>query len=75
MRTSTIEQVVGLLNATLKGIRLTTGESATEEAARLIMQGILISINSKRVADEFIDYCFENYTINLHNSKTNNNKN
>ena len=59
------KQVIGLLNTTLKGIRITTGEAATEEAARLIMQGILISIDSKRVADEFIDYCFENYTIQL----------
>lgn len=59
------KQVIGLLNYTLKGISLTTGENATEEATRLIMQGILISINSKKVADEFIDYCFENYTIQL----------
>lgn len=59
------KQIIGLLNTTLKGIKLTTGESATEEAARLIMKGVLISINSKRVANEFIDYCFKNYTIQL----------
>lgn len=63
MKTS--KQVIGLLNTTLKGIRLTTGETTTKEAARLIMQGILISISSKKVADEFIDYCFENYAIQL----------
>lgn len=59
------KQIIGLLNTTLKGIRITTGESATKESARLIMMGILLSITSKRVADEFIDYCFENYTIQL----------
>ena len=59
------KQVIGLLNTTLKGIRLTTGEHSSKEAAQFIMQGILISINSKRVADEFIDYCFKNYTIQL----------
>jgi hypothetical protein len=59
------KQVIGLLNTTLKGIRITNGENATEESARLIMQGILISISSKKVADEFIDYCFDNYTIKL----------
>lgn len=55
----------GLLNTTLKGIRLTTGENVTEESAELIMQGILTSITSKKIADEFIDYCFEHYTIQL----------
>ena len=59
------KQVIGLLNTTLKGIRITTGEEVTEDAARFIMMGILISINSKRVGDEFIDYCFDNYTIKL----------
>lgn len=58
-------QIVGLLNTTLKAIRLTTKEDVTEDNARLIMQGILNSIPSKKVADYFIDYCMENYTIQI----------
>ena len=50
-------QIVGLLNETLKGIKLITGEEVTEDSARLIMQGILNSIPSKKVTDYFIDYC------------------
>ena len=59
------KRLFGLLNTTLKHIKLITGESVTEDNARLIMEGILHSIPSKKVAGKYIDYCFENYTIQL----------
>lgn len=57
--------IIGFLNTTLKGIRITTGETATKESAELIAKGILLSIGSKKVADEFISYVEENYEIFL----------
>lgn len=59
------KQLAGLLNTTLKGVRIVTGEPASEESARLIMQGILKSIPTKKAADSFIDYCMQNYTIQI----------
>ena len=58
------KQVIGLLNSTLKGIRITTGE-CSEESATLVARGILSSIKDKSVKGAFIDYVFSNYTILL----------
>ena len=57
--------IIGFLNTTLKGIRITTGETASLESAELIAKGILMSITKKSVADEFISYVKENYQIDL----------
>ena len=57
--------IIGFLNTTLKGVRITTGETATKESAELIAKGILLSISKKSVADDFIAYVKEHYEIEL----------
>lgn len=59
------KKVRGLLNTTLKGIRIATGKTCTYESAILIMKGILIGIESKEIADEFKLYCLEQYGIKV----------
>ena len=61
----TSKTINGLLNTTLKGIRLVSGEWVSEEAVKLISQGLLISITKKSIADEFILYVKETYSIDL----------
>ena len=59
------KKVRGLLNTTLKGIRIATGKPCTYESAILIMKGILIGIQSKEIAEEFKLYCLEQYGITV----------
>ena len=63
--TTTSKTIIGFLNTTLKGIEITTGEHASVKSAELISKGILLSIQKKSIADEFILYVKENYQINL----------
>lgn len=55
----------GLLNTTLKGIRIASGKDVEEESAMFIMLGILRSITSNKIANEFISYCLEEYKVDL----------
>jgi len=59
------KKVRGLLNTTLKGIGIATGKTCTYESAIFIMKGILIGIQSKEIADEFKEYCLEQYGIKV----------
>ena len=57
--------IIGLLNSTLRGIRITTGESASRQSAELIAKGIYLSITKKSVADDFINYIKDNYSLKI----------
>ena len=61
------KQLIGLLNTTLRGIRIVTDRDVTTETATFIMLGLLnhIEENEKHIIDEFAEYCLEHYSIDL----------
>lgn len=57
------KKYIGLLNTTLKGVRICNQEGCSEESATLIARGICLSINDKDARADFSDYCLKQYTI------------
>jgi hypothetical protein len=51
----------GILNNTLRGIKLESGTTPDAEMARLIAKGIYRGITSVRDSEDFAKYCKENY--------------
>ena len=61
------KQLIGLLNTTLRKIRIVTDKDVTTETATFIMLGLLNNIedNEKHIIDEFAGYCLEHYSVDL----------
>jgi hypothetical protein len=62
---TTAKQFIGLLNTTLKGIRIVSGEDVDVKAASCIMRGIYFSISKYSIANEFKTYCKETYQVDI----------
>jgi len=63
MKTS--KQFIGLLNTTLKGIRIVSGEDVEHKSAMHIMKGIYLSIDKYSTGEEFRQYCIDTYQIDI----------
>ena len=61
------KQLIGLLNTTLRGIRIVTDKDVTTETATFIMLALLnhIEDNEKHIVDEFSEYCLKHYSVDL----------
>lgn len=59
------KQYIGLLNTTLRGIRIVSDSDCSTESAYYVMKAILHSIDSIRIAEEFIRYCNSQYGIHV----------